>query len=111
MSKQVVYRGRDDFRELNSDDVQKAGVEPGKLRKTSFPRNEPVEVEDSVADALIENPELFGSFALHESAEQPALDGVDEVTSAEKGEATSTTDSTPSTTGATRNAGSSTRTK
>lgn len=111
MSKQVVYRGREDFRELTSDDVQKAGVEAGKLRKTSFARNEPVEVDDSVANALIENPELFGSFALYESADQPELDGVDEAASSERGEATSTTDSTPSTTGATRNAGSSTRTK
>lgn len=103
MTKQIVYRGSEDFRILDSEDLQKGGVEAGVFRKTEFPRYQPVDVEDAVANALIERSDLYGKFALHEVIDETSveLDGVDE------GATASTTDSTP-VTGA-KTAGSSKR--
>ena len=85
--KKVIYQGPADIRILTSDDVQQAGVEAGVFKKTEFFRNESVEVEDSVATALIENPDVFGKFAIHEEVAEAETADAPEV---EAGEPTST---------------------
>lgn len=59
----VVYKGRDDVRVLAADDLKKAGVEG--FRQMSFPVNVPVDVDDAVAEQLV-NHELFEDFVLDE---------------------------------------------
>lgn len=68
--KKVMYKGRSSARVFNSEDLQKSGVEAGVFTEMTFPRNTPVEVEDVVADALIENPRLYDNFAIFEEIEE-----------------------------------------
>lgn len=85
----VAYQGPADIRILTSDDVQQVGVEAGVFKKTEFYRDQPVELDDSVANALIENGDVFGKFAVYEEAD--AKSATDEAAEpAEPGEATST---------------------
>jgi hypothetical protein len=88
--KQVVYQGPSDIRILTSDDVQTVGVEAGVFKKTEFYRDQPVEVDDSVHDALIENSDVFGKFATYEEADEPtgASDDSDDEAEVEVGKAT-----------------------
>lgn len=62
----VKYTGTADFRELGSADFKKFGVEGG--RKTTFARNEPTEVDDSLWPAL----EKIGEFEQVQQDEAPA---------------------------------------
>lgn len=110
--KKVVWLGAAHFRELSSADLQQAGVEAGVFSKTSFARRQPVEVEDSVAEALIENPRLFGKFGIHEDVAedtQPAEAALEAGKASETG-ANQESTGTPSA-GAAKAAGSSTRTR
>ena len=87
--KQVAYQGPADIRILTSDDVQTVGVEAGVFKKTEFYRDQPVEVDDSVADALIENDGVFGKFAVVEKADAEKAAQDDEAEAeVEEGEAT-----------------------
>jgi len=84
--KKVAYQGPADIRILTSEDVQTVGVEAGVFKKTEFYRGQAVEVDGSVADALIEHGDVFGKFAVVEAVDQEAQ--ADQV--AEVGEATAT---------------------
>lgn len=67
--REVVFTGAPgsltDARELSAPDLKKVGVEG--FSKTTFRRGEVVEVEDDVADALVNNDEYFGDFAYHDA--------------------------------------------
>lgn len=67
----VKFTGREDLRILGADDLKKAGVEG--FRSTSFAQGEAVEVDSAVAEALLGNSELFGTFEAVER-EAPAED-------------------------------------
>lgn len=58
----VAYAGRDDLRILGPDDLAKAGVEG--FPTTAFVNGQEVEVEDAAAEAIIANPNIFGSFSV-----------------------------------------------
>lgn len=62
MAKKIVYKGAAHFREVTAGDFKSAGVEQEGFTKTSFPRNVAVEVDDSVAEVLL-NDKRFGKFA------------------------------------------------
>lgn len=64
---QVKFTGRADARILSAADLAKAGVEG--FTKREFRKGEAVEVDDTVAKALIDNSDIFGDF---ESAEADA---------------------------------------
>lgn len=58
--KHLVYQGNADFRRLSPEDLKKHG---GDLAQpVVFTRGEPVEVNESVAKALLENPRVYGNF-------------------------------------------------
>jgi len=59
----VIYRGKADVRTLAKHDLD--GVED--FSKTSFARNEPTEISNEAARALIESPNRYGKFELQES--------------------------------------------
>lgn len=67
----VIYRGPFDIRTLRSDDLKKTQVEG--FRMTSFPRGQEVQVEDDVAEALVENPKLYGKFELANGGQSELL--------------------------------------
>lgn len=60
----VIYKGRSNTRVLEKGDFTKLGVEDVDFTKTEFNRNEPTEVSDSAAKAIMGN-KAFGEFALH----------------------------------------------
>lgn len=98
MGTKVIYRGSEHFRELNAADLKKAGVEEG-FSKTIFARDEPTEIDDAAAQALIGTPDLFGKFevAQDETEEVEAPKGKAKTGSAQESttSTTSTTTSTP----------------
>lgn len=102
----VTFTGPADIRELDSDDLKRhAGVEG--FRKTSFRKGEAKDVDDAVAQALIEHPDVFGDFELGEVEEkQTELEGLEAGEASASG-SNSTTDSTPRS----RPNGASTRTR
>lgn len=53
MSTMIKYVHGSNFRELDAADLKKAGVDG--FKKTTFAKDEPVEVEDNVAAALVDN--------------------------------------------------------
>lgn len=96
---QIVYKGTSDYRELSAEDLKKANVEG--FRKTSFAKGEPVEVDDAVATALVDNESgMFeGEFEVYDenakSAKAGNSDGDDEtpaLVDAEPGASGSTPD-------------------
>ena len=64
----IKYTGTSDFQEFGKADFDKAGVEGGK--KLRFARNEPVEVDDTLAEALISKEGLFGDFSFEQADEE-----------------------------------------
>ena len=64
--KLIKYTGAVDFRVLASEDLKVAEVTG--FRKTIFPVGVGVEVDDEVAQALIDNPDIFGNFEVIENA-------------------------------------------
>ncbi len=67
----IKFTGREDLRILGAADLKKAGVED--FRQTTFAQGEAVEVEANVAEALLGNSDLFGTFEAVER-EAPAED-------------------------------------
>jgi hypothetical protein len=71
MTKQVVFNHRGiDSRELGAADLAKAGVEG--FKKTTFHNGQAVEVEDNVADALVNHGIFGGDFSISEGDEPEA---------------------------------------
>lgn len=68
---QVIFRGPGS-RILAAGDLHKADAGVEGFSKTTFPQDEPVEVSDSAAKALISTPELFGKF--EEASDDELLD-------------------------------------
>lgn len=62
----IAFQGPSHFRVLAAADLALAGVEG--FKKTEFPRRVPVEVEDRVAQAILERPKLYGNFKQQEPA-------------------------------------------
>lgn len=58
--KTIAYQGQAHFRELSTEDFAKAGVEGHKAM--TFERFLPTEVSNELADAIVENPDLFPDF-------------------------------------------------
>jgi hypothetical protein len=72
MTKQIAYTGKADIRVLSAADLKLLGVED--FRKTEFKRNQTVEVEDNVAEALLGSKQLKGQFSeIQTEAEQDSL--------------------------------------
>lgn len=73
---QVIYQGPSDAYELSAADFKRLGVEDGK--KTAFPRGEAVEVDDSVAEALLAGEKLAHSNAFKLAENTPTESAEDE---------------------------------
>ena len=56
----LKYTGTSDAYELGAADFKRAGVDDA--RKTRFPRNVAVEVEDNVAEAILSGEGVFAGF-------------------------------------------------
>jgi len=84
--KYVTFNDRSiDTRTLGPEDLEKAGVEG--FEETDFHRGQPVEVKVAVAKALVDNPDLFGSFTIDEDItpeEQAEADAAAAAQAAEK---------------------------
>jgi len=84
----VVYKGPFDIRELSAADLAKVGV-PG-FRKTSFFRDEPIEVTDEVHVALTSHELFDGEF--FELAETEALPELEDAKTSSEAKATTVAD-------------------
>jgi len=60
--KNIVWTGNSDARALSPKDLELAGVEI--KDSMMFPRLQAVEVTNNVAKALLDNPDIYGSFTL-----------------------------------------------
>lgn len=68
----IKYDGPSDSYELSANDLKQAGVEG--FKKTTFPKDQPVEVSDEVAKALVENEStLFGQFSMADAPDGPEV--------------------------------------
>lgn len=74
--KNIAWAGRSDARNLDAADFAKVGVDLSSAKDQSFifPRHTAVQVTNEVAQALIDNPRLFGPFELTEAEEGDTLD-------------------------------------
>lgn len=64
----VKYTGVEDFRELSARDFD--GLDVAEFRKTTFPRFQPVVVEEDVAEALLNDDRFEGRFEVEEEVEE-----------------------------------------
>lgn len=94
----VTYNQRGfDARELSSADLAQHGVEG--FKKQTFRAGEAVEVDDAVAELLVNNPDVFGSFEFAKGKDVEAEDAEDAPNSGTSQESVS-----PPRTGRTRSA-------
>lgn len=83
----IKFTGRDDSRVLDAKDIAKS-VEGSEFRKTTFPKNEAVEVPNDAAEAILSLPEIFGQFEAVDEGEQDAPEEQDAPSAKAKGKKT-----------------------
>ena len=74
MAKHVAYVGTSDVRKLSKADFAKLGVEDGKT--VTFHRGQPQELDDELADVLVNSDLLTGEFKEVEEGEELRLSAV-----------------------------------
>lgn len=87
--KTIAYTGTSDFQTFGKADFAKAGVEDGK--KITFARHEPTEVDDDIAQVLLDREGLFGGYSFTDVTEEGEDENTEEAQAVAQAEAAAST--------------------